>query len=325
VWAKIHHKIPLIGYKTLLPIMSSPPPFALYKPKCLSPHNYCHGPCVVFLLALRGFGQKFCPGLSGLAQSLPPFLEKPIMHFDDVMDLGDFYRTPIGQIGRRFLRQKVRANWPSLHKLTLAGLGYAVPYLGMFREETARTLAFMPAEQGAICWPEDSANNVALVDLRELPLADMSVDRLLVVHALEVTADPRSLLREAWRVLAAQGELLVIVPNRRGLLARLDTTPFGLGQPFSPPQLKRLLRAASFTPESIEGALYCPPIPWRLWLRGAGLWERLGQGWLGAQGAGLLLARARKELYARVGQVRSVRARQRFLPALRPQPLARRN
>ena len=47
---------------------------------------------------------------------------------------------------------------------------------------------------------------------------------------LEMTNDPGTLLREAWRVLAAGGRLLVVVPNRRGLWARMDTTPFGHGR-----------------------------------------------------------------------------------------------
>ena len=33
------------------------------------------------------------------------------------------------------------------------GLGFAVPYLGMFRGEAARLGALMPASQGALVWP----------------------------------------------------------------------------------------------------------------------------------------------------------------------------
>ena len=48
---------------------------------------------------------------------------------------------------------------------------------------------------------------------------------------LEWSEKPRDLLRELWRVLAPNGRLLLVVPNRRGLWARVDTTPVRLWQP----------------------------------------------------------------------------------------------
>ena len=48
---------------------------------------------------------------------------------------------------------------------------------------------------------------------------------------------PAALLREVWRVLAAGGRLLAVVPNRRGVWARIDTTPFGHGRPYSRSQI----------------------------------------------------------------------------------------
>ena len=80
-----------------------------------------------------------------------------------------------------------------------------------------------------------------LVDETELPLIDEGADRILLVHMLEWSENPLELLRELWRVLAPNGRLLLIVPNRRGLWARVDTTPFGYGSPFSRSQLTKLL------------------------------------------------------------------------------------
>src|SRR5947207_8712583 len=53
-----------------------------------------------------------------------------------------------------------------------------------------------------------------------LPLGDAAVDRVLLVHALEMSRDAEALLREAWRVLAPGGRLLAVIPNRRGIWAR---------------------------------------------------------------------------------------------------------
>ena len=91
-----------------------------------------------------------------------------------------------------------------------------------------------------------------MVDEAMLPLPDASVDDLLCVHCLEVAERAGPLLREMWRVLAPEGRLLIIVPNRRGLWARFDTTPFGHGRPYSRGQLERLLTDALFTPHAVD-------------------------------------------------------------------------
>src|SRR5215216_8022987 len=156
----------------------------------------------------------------------------------DVVDLRNFYSQGRG----------IRARWPDLHGLRLAGIGYATPYLGLFREQAERCLAFMPAAQGVVKWPTTRPTLSALVDEMELPLPDAAVDRVLLVYALEMSQNATALLREIWRVLASGGQLLAVVPNRRGLWARMDTTPFGHGRPYSRSQITTLLRDAWFTP-----------------------------------------------------------------------------
>src|SRR3989442_1581347 len=106
--------------------------------------------------------------------------------------------------------------------MRMVGIGYPTPYLGLFRDEAERCLAFMPAAQGVVKWPSDRPALAALVDEDELPLPEAAVDRVLLVHAIETSQNVGALLREVWRVLAAGGRLLVVVPNRRGLVPALD-------------------------------------------------------------------------------------------------------
>src|SRR5947209_19539422 len=194
----------------------------------------------------------------------------------DVVDLRNFYGQALGTVARRFVGRGIRARWQDLHGLRVLGIGYPTPYLGLFREEAERCLAFMPAAQGVVKWPSDRPALATLVDEDELPLPDAAVDRILVVHGLEMSQDVFALLREAWRVLAAGGRLLAVIPNRRGLWARIDTTPFGHGRPYSRSQITHLLRETWFTPTGWGEALYLPPIA-RTWLlRSAVAWERTG-------------------------------------------------
>jgi SAM-dependent methyltransferase len=217
----------------------------------------------------------------------------------DVVDLRNFYAHPLGTVARRFIGRGIRRLWTGSTGLRVLGIGYATPYLGLFREDAERCLAFMPAAQGVVKWPSARPTLAALVDECELPLPDGSVDRILLVHALECSHDVAALLREVWRVLAAGGRILAVVPNRRGLWARMDTTPFGYGRPYSRSQITHLLRETWFTPTAWGDALYVPPIDRRWFLRSALAWERSGAT-VSAPFAGVHLVEATKQVYRAV-------------------------
>lgn len=213
----------------------------------------------------------------------------------DIRQLLDFYASPLGAMVRRILAHRIRARWRRATGQTLMGLGFATPFLGSFRGEVHRLGALMPSTQGAVIWPPAGPVHTAVVEEESLPLPDNSVDLMLVVHCLETSEQVRSLLREIWRVLTPEGRLLVIVPNRRGMWARFDRTPFGHGRPFSQPQLHRLLSEAMLTPLDWGGALHLPPFDNRLVLRSAMTLERLGAR-LTPAFAGVILVEARKEI-----------------------------
>jgi SAM-dependent methyltransferase len=221
------------------------------------------------------------------------------MH-QDVTELRDFYSRPLGQIARRILRRRIRARWPNVKGQTLMGLGFASPYLGTFRGEARRIGALMPASQGALVWPSDGDAMSVLVEEHQLPLPDNAVDRLIAVHCLETADQVRPLLREIWRVLAPDGRLLMIVPNRRSMWARLDSTPFGHGRPYSRGQLQRLLADALFTPIDWTHALHMPPVERHFVMRSAASFERLGARVTPTFG-GVIIVEAKKEVMAPIG------------------------
>jgi hypothetical protein len=179
----------------------------------------------------------------------------------DVVDLRNFYGQRLGVVARRFVGRGIRSLWRDTAGQRVLGIGYATPYLGLFREEAERCLAFMP-----------------------------------------------------WRVLAAGGRLLAVVPNRRGLWARMDTTPFGHGRPYSRTQINQLLRETWFTPTGWSEALYVPPMARGWFLRSAVAWERTGAT-LSAPFAGVHLVEATKQVYRAIPARREKR---RLVPALEP-------
>ena len=231
-------------------------------------------------------------------EAKPPPCYTPLM-VTDVHAAAEFYATPRGAVAAHILRLRLMRLWPGLDGQSVLGLGFAAPYLRLWREPAARIVALTPAQLGAARWPPGAANLACTAEETALPFADLSFDRILLVHGLESAENARALLREVWRVLKDDGKLLVVAPNRTGLWAYVETTPFGQGQPYSPGQIGRLLADSMFRVERRDTALYLPPSHRRLILRSASLWERAGHA-MAPTLAGVTLTEASKDLYAAI-------------------------
>ncbi len=217
----------------------------------------------------------------------------------DVVDLRDFYASALGQMASRLIRNKVRVLWPDLKGQRMVGLGFATPYLRPFLAEAERVIAVMPASQGVLSWPNEGPNLTSIAEETDLPLPDRSIDRILLVHAVESTEQTRAMMREIWRVMADGGRLIVVVPNRRGIWAGLEGTPFGNGRPYTPSQLSRLLRENLFTPIQKTEALIMHPTNSRTLLRLAPAIEKAST--LFKTFAGVNIIEASKQIYAASG------------------------
>ena len=218
------------------------------------------------------------------------------MHLD-VLDLRNFYyRTGLGRAVQRSVRSQMLALWPEAPGMVVAGYGFAVPLLRPYLAQARRVIGLMPAQQGVMPWPAGLPNVSLLCDEGSWPLANASVDRLVLLHGLETSDHQTVVMEEAHRVLADLGRALFIVPNRRGLWAQRDATPFGEGRTYSLGQIERLLERHDFVAERHLAALYAPPAQRGFWLRTADYWERLGRKVSSQLAGGVLMVEATKQL-----------------------------
>ena len=217
----------------------------------------------------------------------------------DVRELAEFYDSHLGAVARRIVLRRLRQIWPNVENLRLLGYGYALPYLRPFLFEAERGVAAMPAHMGVIAWPGGKCLTT-LVAEDALAFPDAFFDRILVVHGVEGAESLRPLLRQLWRVLAPEGKLLLVAPNRASLWAQVDWSPFGQGRPFSRRELEAILRDVLFVPTDWHRTLYVPPFNSRALIGTGAGWERLGQRFLPGLG-GVHLVEATKSLYAPVG------------------------
>lgn len=231
----------------------------------------------------------------------------------EVHGLGQFYASPAGAAAGRLLAQRLRAMWPTLPRQAILGIGHAGPYLDLWRAEASRCIALSPAQLGVAAYPADGPSAAVVAEEESLPFPDLTFDRILLVHGLETAENARRLLREVWRVLQDDGRLLVVAPNRRGLWAHAEHTPFGHGQPYSPGQVGRLLTRHLFHVERRDSALYTPP--YGPFLRAGGTWEAIGRAAWPARHSGLAIVEARKDLLAATPAGEPAAARRVLLPA----------
>lgn len=244
------------------------------------------------------------------------------MHLD-VQDLRNFYyRNALGRAAQKTLRAEVGRLWPEAKGRTVAGYGFAVPFLRPYLKDARRVIALMPGPQGVIGWPSDHPNVSVLCEETLWPLETGRVDKLLVVHGLETSEQPTALLEECWRVLGPGGSALFVVPNRAGLWSRSDRTPFGFGRPYTQSQLENQLKSHNFLPERHVTTLYQLPSEKRFWRKTAGMWERLGGKISVVLAGGVLMVEATKRVQAPQGPGLRETVR-KPLEVLRPKPEAK--
>jgi SAM-dependent methyltransferase len=221
-----------------------------------------------------------------------------------VYDLKAFYTHRGGLFVRRLLNRRIKEIWPdNLKGLRVLGFGYACPYLRPYFLEAERTFNIMPSSIGVHHWPDGAheKNLSCLADEGSLPLETESIDRILLVHGLEYAEQPQQMFQEMWRVLKSNGRILIIVPNRLGLWARADWTPFGHGHPYSVAQLTHHLADNYFVHEKTDRALFMPPFRSFLALRTAYAFENVGKAVFPGL-AGVYVVEASKQVYANIGR-----------------------
>ncbi len=139
-------------------------------------------------------------------------------------------------------------------------------------------------------------------DPLQLPLANQSVDLVALPHALESTADPHLVLREAERVLMPEGQIVISGFNplslwrvrqafsRRRAGAPWDARYIGLLR------LKDWLHLLGFELNGGRFGLYAPPFANPQWFARFGLMEKAGARWWPIMG-GVYVVRAVKRVH----------------------------
>jgi SAM-dependent methyltransferase len=238
----------------------------------------------------------------------------------DVVELRRFYASRLGAAAREMIGRKVLEAWGDLHGLDVLALGYATPFVTQGRSYARRIVAAMPGGQGVEAWPAGGGNLACLADETALPFPNALFDRILIAHGLEEADNPVGFLREAHRVMAPSGRLIVVAAARNGPWSNAEDTPFGHGRPFTRRQLEQMVRDADLEPMAWSRALYVPPAAWLA--PHAATFEQVGARlWPGF--SGLVLLEAVKQTFAVKPRGLAAPARVMMPGVVRPVPAGR--
>jgi SAM-dependent methyltransferase len=148
--------------------------------------------------------------------------------------LHQWQRRPLGRALIQAEAQLLASTFDDVFGLELLQLGTWGPGRELLAPSRIR-------RQSVIADPaEGSARGDLVARLAHLPINNASVDAVLLPHTLELTADPHAVLREADRVLVAEGQLIVLgfrPASLWGLRSAASRAGF-------PPGLRRTLSAS---------------------------------------------------------------------------------
>lgn len=214
--------------------------------------------------------------------------------------LETFYRSRLGAAAASLIGTRMMDLWGPCAGQRVLGVGYPGPLLPLWQAHAATCIGAVPEEIGEARLAAEAGQVLCVVPEQRLPFPEAIFDRVFLLHALEESDSPRQLLREAWRVLAPEGRLVVAVTNRRSMWSLADNKPFGHGRPWTRQQLVGFLKDSLFQVTASSTAVHMPPLDWRLITAASKSWERAGELVLPGLG-GVVLVEAVKRLYSKPG------------------------
>ncbi|MEM9573300.1 MAG: class I SAM-dependent methyltransferase [Pseudomonadota bacterium] len=221
------------------------------------------------------------------------------------------------------MSERMKALWGSCAGQRLLGIGYPSPLLPLWEDEAASCVGVVPEELGEVRLSNARGQSLCLAPEQKLPFPEGLFDRVFLLHALEEADSPRQLMREAWRILAPEGRIVVAVTNRRSMWSLVESKPFGHGRPWTRSQLVRFLNDSLFQVTASTTAVHMPPLDWRIITGAANSWERAGEFALPGLG-GVVLVEAVKRLYSKPGGSAAAPVT-KAVKAGRPKPVLPRN
>ena len=220
--------------------------------------------------------------------------------YQDIIKLEKFYQSELGRAVQDRISSKLK-KYIYLHDgEKLGGFGFGEPYLPHLPKKKVSIFNFF-SQQGGIKKNilNEKLFNV-LLDGEQLPIEDFFLNHIICIHYLEHSENLKKTLRELWRVLAPEGKIYIILPNKKSSWSFSSQSPFSSGFGFSKNQINQVLEDNFFEIQSIDRLVYFPSWNIRLLLSNRFFLEKIGS-YFWRFFNGFYLCVATKRIYANSG------------------------
>ncbi len=179
----------------------------------------------------------------------------------------DFYETELGKIVQGNIASFIKEIWPSAENhlaqhQTILGFGNAAPYLSVFNKNNLIFNLIINEHLST-----KSRGEISLDAEAKIPLAEDSIDKVIVIHCLEFQEDFENILKEIWHVLKPSGKVIFIIPNKNSLWSKLNFSPFFQGKSFSHIKIQKSISEYMFSILQIESTLHFFPNLYKIFPR----------------------------------------------------------
>jgi len=256
---------------------------------------------------------------------------KPVASLDRAaMSLNQWFDSPLGEsiLERELpLIDAMRAEHAGQARISLVASATGKK-LSTERDSAGLDIRVIPGIQ-ALKSEHRGPESELVCQLEEIPLPDNSVDFILLHHVLEFSKNPHSVLREAVRVLAPRGQLLIVAFNPwsafgfRSLVERL----FRLSVPWAQHRLSKArltdwLYLMSCEPAGFARGFYTLPVQSNRVRKVFDVFEPLAVR-MGLPGSGFVMIHATKNVFGRPMRRTSKEMRPQLVPFPVASPAAR--
>lgn len=157
----------------------------------------------------------------------------------NVEKLHEFYSSQTGKTFAKTIQTSIQKTWQINEHEKTAALGFCSPFSENFKKCENHV--------------DDS---VAKMQETELAFRNAELNKILVIHSLENSHYPQLALQEVYRVLEPDGQLLLVVPNKKN---SWKNSPIAGENQYSPRDIQMMLLASKFNIKSVRQAVFYSP------------------------------------------------------------------
>jgi Methylase involved in ubiquinone/menaquinone biosynthesis len=99
----------------------------------------------------------------------------------------------------------------------------------LFAEKNIKIFNFLSKKVGIKKNSYSEKITDVLLDEEKLPIEDLFFNHIVSVHYLENASNLKKNLRELWRVLAPEGKIYIVLPNKKSSWNISSGSPFSSG------------------------------------------------------------------------------------------------